>query len=40
MIFQRIESEGLAHYSYLIGDGRAVIDGPLRQVTQMSSIEQ
>jgi len=28
MIFQRIESEGLAHYSYLIGDGRdaAVID--------------
>jgi len=28
MIFQRIESEGLAHYSYLIADGRdaAVID--------------
>ena len=28
MIFQRIESEGLAHYSYLIGDGHdaAVID--------------
>lgn len=28
MIFQRIESEGLAHYSYLVGDGRdaAVID--------------
>lgn len=28
MLFKRIESEGLAHYSYLIGDGRsaAVID--------------
>lgn len=29
MIFQRIESEGLAHYSYLVGDGRdAVVIDP------------
>lgn len=40
MIFQRIESEDLAHFSYIIKDGRAVIVGPLRQVTQTSSIEQ
>jgi hydroxyacylglutathione hydrolase len=31
MIFQRIESEGLAHYSYLIGDGgQAVVIDPRR----------
>ena len=31
MIFQRIESEGLAHYSYLIGDeGHAVVIDPRR----------
>jgi hydroxyacylglutathione hydrolase len=31
MVFQRIESEGIAHYSYLIGDGhRAVVIDPRR----------
>jgi hydroxyacylglutathione hydrolase len=31
MLFERIESEGLAHYSYLIGDqGRAVVIDPRR----------
>ena len=31
MLFERIESEGLAHYSYLIGDqGKAVVIDPRR----------
>lgn len=33
MLFERIESEGLAHYSYLIGDGnQAVVIDPRRDV--------
>jgi hydroxyacylglutathione hydrolase len=34
MLFERIESEGLAHYSYLIGDGgEAVVIDPRRDCT-------
>ena len=25
MLFQRVESEGLSHYSYLVGDGNAAV---------------
>jgi len=33
MLFERVESKGLAHYSYLIGDGReAVVIDPRRDV--------
>jgi hydroxyacylglutathione hydrolase len=31
MLFERIESEGLAHYSYLVGDdGEAIVIDPRR----------
>jgi hydroxyacylglutathione hydrolase len=41
MLFKRIESEGLAHYSYLLGDtGEAVVIDPRRDIDVYLAAEK